>query len=268
MIAAGEETTAEFILKPCATKLALKFELVFDNTDGETAVDEIVDSIELRTWKQAFRFIPNPYSTGLPTRESNLFYGREKEMAFLEDNLTRDVKSVVVLYGQRRSGKTTLLTQLIRSPRLAEHIPVFLDMQRLSYNITIESFLGRVAYLIERAMKQRGLSIKAPHRRDFEKDPIYTFDVFLDQIEEQFGDRKLILLIDEFEVLEEQVTSGQLKPQIFEYLRDIVHTGRTSISCFQVRIRSLNIRSGIVRSSSISPSTIAFRGSQHRGQKI
>ncbi|HLX40182.1 MAG TPA: hypothetical protein VKR42_06595, partial [Ktedonobacteraceae bacterium] len=33
---------------------------------------------------------------------------------------------------------------------------------------------------------------------------------------------KLILLIDEFEVLEEQVNMKKLKPEIFEYLRDIV----------------------------------------------
>src|SRR5207244_7299125 len=57
---------------------------------------------------------------------------------------------------------------------------------------------------------------------DFKVDPIYTFDVFLDQIEERLAGRKLILLIDEFEVLEEQVTKGQLQSEIFEYLRDIV----------------------------------------------
>lgn len=220
-IAAGEKTTAEFILRPHAAKLPLTFEIVFDDAAGETVQESSTDCIELREWQQDFHSIPNPYSTGTPTHDSHQFYGREKEKAELEDNLTRS-KSVVFLYGQRRSGKTSLLSQVRQSSALAEHIPVFLDMQRLSYNITIENFLRRVAYHIERAMKQKNISIKAPQPQEFEQDPIQAFDVFLDQIEEQLIERKLILLIDEFEVLEEQVIKGQLEPEIFEYLRDII----------------------------------------------
>jgi len=58
-------------------------------------------------------------------------------VAFLRNNLTRDPKTVIVLYGQRRSGKTTLLLQLMNGSALDEHIPVLIDMQRASYNITI-----------------------------------------------------------------------------------------------------------------------------------
>lgn len=229
IIAAGEGTNAEFILAPRAAKLPLRFEVVFDDVSAEMVVQHFLDNIELHDLQQAFRPIPNPYSTGTPAHDSSLFYGREEEKAFLVDNLTRAARGVIVLYGQRRSGKTSLLSQLIQSPELAEHIPVFLDMQRLSYHVTIESFLRRVAYLMRRAMKQKGITIKAPEPQEFERDPIQAFDVFLDQIEEQLSGRKLILLIDEFEVLEEQVTKGQLEPEIFEYLRDIVqHRTNTS----------------------------------------
>jgi outer membrane protein assembly factor BamB len=222
IIAAGEGTSAEFILAPRAAKLPLVFEVVFDDVSGEMVVQHFPDCIELHDSQQAFRTIPNPYSTGTPAHDSDLFYGREEEKTFLVDNLTRPARGVIVLYGQRRSGKTSLLSQLIQSPELAEHIPVFLDMQRLSYHVTIENFLRRVVYLMKRAMKQKDIAIKAPEPQEFERDPIHAFDVFLDQIEEQLGERKLILLIDEFEVLEEQVTRGQLEPEIFEYLRDIV----------------------------------------------
>ena len=95
-------------------------------------------------------------------------------------------------------------------------------MQGVSYHATIENFLRRVAHTIEQAMRRKGIPIAAPKPADFEIDPIYTFDVFLDVIEVKLVERKLILMIDEFEVLEEQVTKGQLQPEIFEYLRDIV----------------------------------------------
>lgn len=222
VISPGEETNAEFILKPCGESLNLKFEVVYDGVENKTNIEDFEDCVVFRDWHQEFRPIPNPYSTGTPTHNSNLFYGRKKDVTFLKDNLTRDAKSVIVLYGQRRSGKTSLLLQLINSSVLREDIPVLIDMQRASYHITIENFLRRVAYYIMQAMKRKGISITTPESTDLKIDPINAFDIFLDQIEERLAGRKLILLIDEFEVLEEKVTSGKLQPEIFEYLRDIV----------------------------------------------
>ncbi|HET8840113.1 MAG TPA: hypothetical protein VFN35_01540, partial [Ktedonobacteraceae bacterium] len=49
-----------------------------------------------------------------------------------------------------------------------------------------------------------------------------AFDLFLDQVEEQLADTKLILMIDEFEVLEDQVMKGNLRSEIFEFFRHMV----------------------------------------------
>lgn len=218
-----EETTAEFILKPRCTMLSLKFDIAYDDADNTMQFEQFEDCLELRESHQEFRYIPNLYSTGTPTQDSKMFYGREKDMAFLKDNLTREVKSVIVLYGQRRSGKTTVLLQLINTPILGEYIPVLVDLQRISYLIAIDTFLHRMAYYIMQAMRKKNIiSIYTPELNSFKEDPIHTFDVFLDQVEEQLAGRKLILLIDEFEVLEDQVTKGKLQSEIFDYLRDIV----------------------------------------------
>lgn len=217
-----EETTAEFTLKPRCTVLSLKFDIAYDDADNTMQFEQFEDCLELRESYQEFRYIPNLYSTGTPTHDSKMFYGREKDMAFLKDNLTRDAKSVIVLYGQRRSGKTTVLLQLINTPILGEHIPALVDLQRISYLITIDTFLHRVAYYIAQAMRRRSLSIPMPELNNFKTDPTHTFDVFLDQVEEQLVGRKLILLIDEFEILEDQVIKGKLQSEVFDYLRDIV----------------------------------------------
>lgn len=218
-----EETTAEFILEPHCGELNLKFDIEYDDVDNTPRLEHFEDCLKLREYYQDFRYIPNPYSTGTPTQDNKMFYGREKDMAFLKDNLTRDARSVIVLYGQRRSGKTTMLLQLISSPILDEHIPALIDMQRISYLISIDTFLHRLAYYIVQAMRRKQiLLISPPELNSFKAEPTHTFDVFLDQVEEQLAGRKLILLIDEFEVLEDQVTKGKLEPEIFDYLRDIV----------------------------------------------
>jgi len=222
LILPQEETTAEFILNPLTTKLDLRFEIAYGDAEQDMKINEFEDRLELSESLKEFRYIPNPYSTGTPTHDSKMFFGREADIAFLQDNLTRSAKTVIVLYGQRRSGKTTLLLQLINTCAFGEHIPVLIDMQRVSYNINIHNFLSKVAYAITQAVKRSHLQVCEPKPGDFDADPTGTFDVFLDNVEEQLKERKLILLVDEFEVLEEQVVKGKLEPEIFEYLRDIL----------------------------------------------
>src|SRR5205085_2444075 len=124
---------------------------------------------------------------------------------FLQDNLARtSAKTVIVLYGQRRSGKTSLLIQLANAP-LTNAVPVVVDMQRESYHMSINTFLYHLAFYIFQALKKRSILVPQPVHEDFEHHPTFTFDVFLDDVEEYLYGMKLILLLDEFEVLEEQV---------------------------------------------------------------
>ena len=79
------------------------------------------------------------------------------------------------------------------------------------------------------AMERKNIIISSPVLVNFEANPFHTFNLFLNEAEKQLAGKKLILLIDEFEVLEEQVVKGRLRSEIFEYLRDIVQH-RQSIS--------------------------------------
>lgn len=221
-----EETTREFIIKPHAPALDLRLEVVYNDVQGSPRVEVFGDRLELSDARQKFRFIPNLYSTGTPTHDSRMFYGREADMAFLKDNLGRDAKTVIVLYGQRRSGKTTLLLQLINAFAHHEPIPVLIDMQRISYDITINSFLYNVALFIAQAMQKKEIPVCQPQVADFDAQPTMAFDAFLDSIEAQISRQKLILMVDEFEILEEYVVNGTLKPAVFEYLRDILQHRR------------------------------------------
>jgi outer membrane protein assembly factor BamB/energy-coupling factor transporter ATP-binding protein EcfA2 len=221
-ILAQEEVTCEFIIKPHAAVLDLHLELVYDDVEDAAIREVFGDRLELIESRQEFHSIPNLYSTGIPTHDSKMFYGRESEMAFLKDNLARDAKTVIVLYGQRRSGKTTLLLQLINAFAHDKHIPVLIDMQRVTYHITISSFLYKVALFIAQAMQKKAISICQPDAADFKLEPTSAFDAFLDTVEDLLTGQKLILMVDEFEILEEQVVRGKLDSEIFEYLRNIL----------------------------------------------
>lgn len=222
-----EEMTVEFILRPHCKTLNLEFELTYDDVDTKTKIEEFKEYLELAESNQEFRDIPNLYSTGTPTHDSKMFYGREREMAYLRDNLTRSARSVVVLYGQRRSGKTTMLLQLSSSSNLGDYIPVLIDLQGISYYMAIDTFLYEVAHAIAEAMERKDIAVSSPKLANFAVNPLHTLNLFLNEAEKQLAGRKLIILIDEFEVLEDQIVKGKLRSEIFEYLRDIVQHRRS-----------------------------------------
>ena len=221
-IAPQDKKQVEFIIAPKSMTLNLRFEVVYDDAERSEKEELFADRLELSKSHKEFRHIPNPYTTGIPIQDSKMFFGREEDMAYLKDNLSREAKTVIILYAHRRYGKTTLLLQLANAGAMDKNIPVLIDMQGISYRINIQKFLHSVAFEIAQSMQKNHLSVCMPKLSDFADNPTHDFIVFLDSLEEALGDRKLILLIDEFEVLQDQVDKKHLEPEIFEYLRDIL----------------------------------------------
>lgn len=225
VIFAQEEAYAEFSIRPhtAAEMLVLNFEIIYD--DAEAVMKTIIkgERLELQVKASEFIPIPNFYSTGTPTHDKKMFFGRERDIEFLKDNLTRaETKTVIVLYGQRRSGKTSLLLHLVNTPVLGRHIPVLVDMQKESYQISVSTFFHNLAFYIFKECRKRGIALEKPQKEDFDRQATFAFDQFLDEVEAQLVDQKIIVLIDEFEVLETQVKNGKLEPELFEYLRSLM----------------------------------------------
>jgi outer membrane protein assembly factor BamB len=225
VIFAQEEAHAEFSIRPhtAAEMLVLNFEIIYD--DAEAVMKTLIKGERLELQEKASEFIPipNSYSTGTPTHDKKMFFGRERDIEFLKDNLTRtETKTVIVLYGQRRSGKTTLLLHLLNTPVLGRHIPILVDMQKESYQISISTFFHNLAFYIFKECRKRGITLEKPEKEDFDRQATFAFDQFLDEVEAKLVDQKIIILIDEFEVLEAQVKNGRLDAEIFEYLRSLM----------------------------------------------
>src|SRR5215510_4032529 len=70
----------------------------------------------------------NPYIIGRPIYEPELFFGREELFQFLTDHLSKRAK-VILLYGQRRIGKSTVLRQVPNFVHLQEFVFVPFDLQ-------------------------------------------------------------------------------------------------------------------------------------------
>ena len=143
----------------------------------------------------------NPYIAGAPVLESRMFFGREDVFSWIERSLSgKFVDHILVLHGQRRVGKTSVLKHLgNRLPK--RYIPIFIDLQG-RVNSTLPRFLWWLAREISRA-----LDMDKPTREAFEDDPDYFESQFLPLVEEHLGDNVLLFTFDEFDTLES--TSAQ-----------------------------------------------------------
>lgn len=171
-------------------------------------------------------FPPNPYVIGVPLTADTGFYGRSDVFQFIGDMLDSGQQRVIVLYGQRRVGKTSILHQAMRQLQDSDNLlPVYFDLQgkgRLS--------IGQVLLQIARELA-RTLSINAPPETMVDEDGRFFAEQVLPTVYEHLGsNRRLLLLFDEFDVLGDDiqlaVTSEEAPVTACEtlcpYLRDLI----------------------------------------------
>ncbi|MFW9917814.1 MAG: GAF domain-containing protein, partial [Candidatus Thorarchaeota archaeon] len=172
---------------------------------------------------EKFQKIPNPYIVGSPVKSSRMFRGREDIFRFIVDNLSGDVQDrTLVLYGQRRTGKTSILYQLLAG-RLGEgFVPVLIDMQRLALVEGTDQFLEGVAYHLAQAAQKAGIEVEVPSMQNRVAAPTMVLDRFLDTFEDRLEGRRAVVMFDEFEVIEERIAKGKLEANVLQYLRSLI----------------------------------------------
>ncbi len=170
----------------------------------------------------------NPYIAGNPVTGEEMFFGRENVFAFVRQALTGQHRdNVIVLYGQRRTGKTSALYQMRRHLD-ARYLCIFIDLHGLALN-GIDGFLWDLANTIVRALrKEHQIDLPPLKRTEFMAEPRATFEnEFLPQVWNAIGDRHILLMLDEVIRLQEQIEAGKLDKSVFEYLRHLMqHSDR------------------------------------------
>ena len=164
----------------------------------------------------------NPYIAGAPVAETKMFFGRDDVFSWIEQSLTgRYADHILVVHGQRRVGKTSVLKQLHN--RLPEHyIPVFFDFQGRTHT-TLDRFLWWLSREIVRVLKQdRGIIVPTPEQGAFTNDPDYLDNQFLPSLQPALGDHTLLLTFDEFDNLEETEVKQALARPLVDYLRRLM----------------------------------------------
>jgi len=171
--------------------------------------------------------IDNPYIVGVPlTDQQDIFVGRTDIVARIEQLLLDRRRPPLLLYGQRRMGKTSLLRNLGRLlPQTI--IPMFVDGQRIALAEDNSDLLYNMAREMTRsAKKQRSITLPHLSLETLQAHPFTCFNEWLDAVEETLeahGERMALLTLDEFEMLETAFEKGKFEEtDVFSLLRNII----------------------------------------------
>ncbi len=161
----------------------------------------------------------NPYIIGRPITELEKFFGRESLFHFLEDNLKQGVK-VILLHGQRRIGKSSVLFQIpnfVTEERF-NFVPFDLqDKSQLPLSELLHQLAEEIIYFLQLAPD----TVRVPTIAELDTD-ISTFSYkFLPAVYQELGSNNLVLLLDEFDVLHNNKPEATTHP-LFQYLNSLI----------------------------------------------
>ena len=106
-----------------------------------------------------------------------MFIGRERELASLKEFYDKDGIGMTVIYGRRRIGKSTLITEFVKDKKT-----IFYTAAKVGKNRNLELFSKQVVDLLMPGV---------------EEISFHTTEAAFDFIDKNIGDEKVVLVIDE-----------------------------------------------------------------------
>ena len=165
---------------------------------------------------------PNPFIVGNPVRDRHMFFGREAEFELVRRRFETSHGGLLVFCGERRSGKTSILFQILDRRLGPEFVPVLVDMQSMAITSEVD-FLGKVAEEIRLAIGDAGGTIAPPDFQTSSSRPA-VFQDFVQRVLRALPGRKLILLFDEYELFENKIDAGVLSPDVLHILASLMES--------------------------------------------
>jgi hypothetical protein len=224
-----------------------------DFSRGQGKLDLAVEVQTLREAASAPRLEQSPYVVGSPIDPtSKMFYGRGDVIEQIKRALrTEGPSTVILLEGNRRVGKSSLLKRIAASGLSPDWIPVYVNFQGFDGRngqpgmATREIFYGIAKELVAavarhapafrlpdiegaipstEGMEQTAFFIKKLRPAFAGENPFECFRLIVEAVLEATGKRRVLLMLDEFDKLQEGIDNGLTSPQLPENLRNLFHS--------------------------------------------
>ena len=153
---------------------------------------------------QEFKPINNPYIKGKPVTNDELFFGRDDIVYNLTQSLLNDTSNCIVIYGQKRSGKTSIFKHVKKK---IESTFVVLDINIATFKEELEAYKA-----IKSSFEEFLDECDNDNLKTFEQFEITDYQDFKRYINKASKlaknlDKQILIMIDEF-------------TSVFEYIKN------------------------------------------------
>ena len=230
------------------------FKLIWqaERLDGQSISGELPLAVDVRSEPEAVHVADlgaSPYIVGSPIDRKDMFFGRKDIIDRIQRQLSTSQRAnVILLEGNRRTGKTSILKRLQDPDVLPGWIVVNCSLQggqghESKPGLETNEVFRLMARDIGWATYDAGLRVWLPNVDPHHSSkppkaalvkalssafagtrPFEVFELFIQEVLEVASPRRLLLMLDEFDKLQEGIDSGITSPQVPENIRYLLHT--------------------------------------------
>lgn len=229
-----------------ATTLKVKCQYKTRNSDKPALLEQ---QLSLRLYSEVeYEPIENPYAplaNGGPVTNSKMFYGRDEFIETISQALLKADSKQVIIYGQKRSGKSSVLYHLKkRLEQSNQTFCVLFSLGDIIENLSTTTFFYKICSTIEEELENlfsNNLEVpeyKCPSYEEFRKEP-NSSDFFRRQISlfkskcfalNTWKEKKIIIMIDEFTYLYTAIREGKTSETIMKQWKAVTQNESSRFS--------------------------------------
>jgi HEAT repeat protein len=224
----GDRVACEFTVRRTGSGVApITLDARYDDPQREGQQKRFVREVRFFIEDTPYHDIgTSPYIAGPPVKTPEMFYGRRSTFSWIQENLSGTYQeNVLVLYGERRTGKTSMLYQM-QYNLPASYAFVLIDLQSIAYSLSATSdLLYAMARKVVNGLRRLGFDeLPRPERTEFAEHPIEHFEELGETIGHMATDmgRQAVIMLDEFDLLIEAVESGAINAYVFDCIRGLM----------------------------------------------
>lgn len=220
----------------------------YDNRSVDEPV-KLEKQLSLRLYSEnEFETIPNPYeklANGGPVTDRSMFYGRNEFIDRITEAIISTDSKQVVIYGQKRSGKSSVLYHLKKSLEdTHKTFCISFSIGEIFENISSATFFHKILFTIEEELENLsfdGIAVpdfKCPPYSEL-KDAPNSADIFRKYIRNfkrtcqntpNWQNKKLVVMIDEFTYLYTAIKEGKVSDAIMKQWKAITQNEDATFS--------------------------------------
>jgi hypothetical protein len=227
------------IIEEGATNIKIAYTYKIRGNEKEFKQDE---ELTLRFYSSAdFEKIENVFATnadGGPVQNSSMFFGRDEFISNIKDSITNSKSKCVIIYGQKRSGKSSVLHHLRESLNNSPNTfcisfslgEILEDLSPKTFYYTILSEIEDTLYTYAEN-NENVPQYSAPEYKELDDVPTLLFNNQIKLLNREFkkypnwSNKKLVLLIDEFTYIYTAIKKEHLSEQFMKTWKSFLEKG-------------------------------------------